>query len=195
MTGKPMSKRETIITTATTLFNQKSYTSIGVDRIIAESNVAKMTFYKYFSSKEALIEECLHLRNLEVRASLFNKVNDIDDPLIKLKSIFNWYVDWINTDDFNGCLFKKATIEVMQMYPSIKYQINEYRDWVYKLVFSTFSELEVENKQVLTGLFLNIVDGLIIDGTINKSKINSEKTWSYINKIINFEKVRECTTI
>ena len=52
-----MTKRETIITTATSLFNQKSYTSIGVDRIIAESNVAKMTFYKYFSSKEALIEE------------------------------------------------------------------------------------------------------------------------------------------
>lgn len=195
MTGKPMSKRETIITTATTLFNQKSYTSIGVDRIIAEANVAKMTFYKYFSSKEALIEECLHRRNLEVQTSLFDQVNDIDDPLIKLKSIFNWYVDWINTDDFNGCLFKKATIEVMQLYPSIKYQINKYRDWIYKLVFSTFSELEVENKQILTGLFLNIVDGIIIDGTINKSKINSEKTWSYINKIINFEKVRECATI
>ena len=190
-----MSKRETIITTATTLFNQKSYTSIGVDRIIAEANVAKMTFYKYFSSKEALIEECLHRRNLEVQTSLFNKVNDIDDPLIKLKSIFNWYVDWINTDDFNGCLFKKATIEVMQLYPSIKYQINKYRDWIYKLVFSTFSELEVENKQILTGLFLNIIDGIIIDGTINKSKINSEKTWSYINKIINFEKVREYATI
>ncbi|USP39998.1 TetR/AcrR family transcriptional regulator [Acinetobacter sp. XS-4] len=190
-----MSKRETIITTATALFNQKSYTSIGVDRIIAEANVAKMTFYKYFSSKEVLIEECLHRRNLEVQTSLFNKVNDIDDPLIKLKSIFNWYVDWINTDDFNGCLFKKATIEVMQLYPSIKYQINKYRDWIYKLVFSTFSELEVENKQILTGLFLNIVDGIIIDGTINKSKINSEKTWSYINKIINFEKVQECATI
>ncbi|EPL8106636.1 TPA: TetR/AcrR family transcriptional regulator, partial [Acinetobacter baumannii] len=27
-----MSKRETIITTAMTLFNQKSYTSIGVDK-------------------------------------------------------------------------------------------------------------------------------------------------------------------
>ncbi len=46
-----MTKRETIITTATSLFNQKSYTSIGVDRIIAESNVAKMTFYKYWQSK------------------------------------------------------------------------------------------------------------------------------------------------
>ncbi len=35
-----MSKRDTIIKTATALFNEKSYNSIGVDRIIAESNVA-----------------------------------------------------------------------------------------------------------------------------------------------------------
>ncbi|EKU38481.1 TetR/AcrR family transcriptional regulator [Acinetobacter sp. AYS6] len=182
-----MTKRENIITTATSLFNQKSYTSVGVDKIIAESNVAKMTFYKYFSSKENLIEVCLHERNLEIQSSIFEKINNINNPLIKIKSIFNWYIDWINTDDFNGCLFKKATIEVLQMYPSVKDQVNEYRDWIYKLVFSTFLELEIKDAHTLTSLFLNIIDGIIIDGTINKTKINSEQTWSYINKLINFE--------
>ncbi len=190
-----MTKRETIITTATSLFNQKSYTSIGVDRIIAESNVAKMTFYKYFSSKEALIEECLYKRNLEIQYSILEKIKNTNNPLIKLKKIFNWYIDWINTDDFNGCLFKKATIEVMQLYPSIKHQINEYREWIYSLVFSALSELEVEHTKILTGLFLNIVDGIIIDCTINKGKINPEQTWSYINKIIELETVREYATI
>ncbi len=90
---------------------------------------------------------------------------------------------------------KKATIEVMQLYPSIKHQINEYREWIYSLVFSALSELEVENTKILTGLFLNIVDGIIIDGTINKGKINPEQTWSYINKIIELETVREYATI
>ena len=183
----PMTKRENIITTATSLFNQKSYTSVGVDRIIAESNVAKMTFYKYFSSKENLIEECLHERNLEIQSSIFEKINNINNPLIRIKNIFNWYIDWINTDDFNGCLFKKATFEVLQLYPSIKDQVNEYREWIYKLVFSTFLELEIKDAHTLTNIFLNIIDGLIIDGTINKSQINSEQTWSYINKLINFE--------
>ena len=183
----PMTKRENIITTATSLFNQKSYTSVGVDRIIAESNVAKMTFYKYFSSKENLIEECLHERNLEIQSSIFEKINNLNNPLIRIKNIFNWYVDWINTDDFNGCLFKKATFEVLQLYPSIKDQVNEYREWIYKLVFSTFLELEIKDAHTLTNIFLNIIDGLIIDGTINKSQINSEQTWSYINKLINFE--------
>jgi len=187
MTGQPMSKRETIITTAMTLFNQKSYTSIGVDKIIAESNVAKMTFYKYFSSKEILIEECLQRRIVEVQASLLEKVNSTHDPLNKLKSVFNWYMDWINTEDFNGCLFKKATIEVLQMYPSIKTQVNEYRHWIFNLVMSIFLDLEIEDPKVLSSLFLNIIDGLIIDGTINKPEINAEETWSYINKLIELE--------
>jgi AcrR family transcriptional regulator len=188
-----MTKRENIITTATSLFNQKSYTSVGVDKIIAESNVAKMTFYKYFSSKENLIEECLHERNLEIQSSILGKINNINNPLIRLKSIFNWYIDWINTEDFNGCLFKKATIEVLQLYPSIKDQVNKYREWIYKLVFSTFLELEIKDAHTLTSLFLNIIDGIIIDGTINKSKINSEQTWSYIIKLINFEETQACS--
>lgn len=188
-----MTKRENIITTATSLFNQKSYTSVGVDKIIAESNVAKMTFYKYFSSKENLIEECLHERNLEIQSSILEKINNINNPLIRLKSIFTWYIDWINTDDFNGCLFKKATIEVLQLYPSIKDQVNEYREWIYQLVFSTCVELEIKDAHTLTSLFLNIIDGIIIDGTINKSKIDSEQTWSYIEKLINFEETQACS--
>lgn len=192
MTGQPMSKRETIITTAMTLFNQKSYTSIGIDKIIAESNVAKMTFYKYFSSKEILIEECLQRRILEVQASLLDKVNSANNPLNKLKSVFNWYIDWINTEDFNGCLFKKATIEVLQMYPSVKVQVNKYRNWIYNVVFEIFSDLEIEDPKVLSSLFLNIIDGLIIDATVNKPEINPEETWSYINKLIELETTLRC---
>jgi len=192
MTGQPMSKRETIITTAMTLFNQKSYTSIGIDKIIAESNVAKMTFYKYFSSKDILIEECLQRRILEVQASLLDKVNSINNPLNKLKSVFNWYIDWINTEDFNGCLFKKATIEVLQMYPSVKVQVNKYRNWIYNVVFEIFSDLEIEDPKVLSSLFLNIIDGLIIDATVNKPEINPEETWSYINKLIELDTTLRC---
>ncbi len=51
-----MSKKEDIIVTALDLFNRHNYSSVGVDRIISESGVAKMTFYKYFPSKENLMK-------------------------------------------------------------------------------------------------------------------------------------------
>ncbi|EMG8424953.1 TetR/AcrR family transcriptional regulator, partial [Acinetobacter baumannii] len=95
-----MSKRDTIIKTATALFNEKSYNSIGVDRIIAESNVAKMTFYKYFPSKEKLIESCLYKRNSDIQSAILERININDLPLVQLRSLFNWYIDWIYTEDF-----------------------------------------------------------------------------------------------
>lgn len=186
--GQSMSKREIIITTATSLFNQKSYNSIGVDRIIAESNVAKMTFYKYFPSKEKLIEACLHKRNADIQSTILERINSNDAPLNQLHSLFKWYIEWIHTDDFNGCLFKKASMEVIQLYPSVKSPINEYREWIHNLVHSILVKLEVADTFSLTNLFLNIIDGIIIDGTVDKNLINHEKTWSYIRKIIELEK-------
>ncbi len=70
-----MSKKEDIINTALDLFNQIGYNATGVDKIIAESNVAKMTFYKYFPSKESLIMECLHHRNINIQNSIYEKLN------------------------------------------------------------------------------------------------------------------------
>ena len=43
-----------ILDTATRLFFTQGY-RVGVDRIIAEAGVAKMTFYKYFPAKDDLI--------------------------------------------------------------------------------------------------------------------------------------------
>lgn len=70
-----MSKKEDIINTALELFNQIGYNATGVDKIIAESNVAKMTFYKYFPSKESLIMECLHHRNINIQNSIYEKLS------------------------------------------------------------------------------------------------------------------------
>lgn len=190
-----MSKRDTIITTATALFNQKSYNSIGVDRIIAESNVAKMTFYKYFPSKEKLIESCLYKRNTDIQSAILDRINTSDTPLTQLRSLFNWYIDWIHTEDFNGCLFKKATMEIVQLYPSVKNPINEYREWIYSLVFSILIKLKISDPAALTALFLNILDGVINDGTIDKNLINSDKTWFYIQKIIELEKTEDLITV
>jgi len=73
-----MSKKEDIINTALDLFNQIGYNATGVDKIIAESNVAKMTFYKYFPSKEKTSCEsryCKFIRFTSAAIKLMRKPN------------------------------------------------------------------------------------------------------------------------
>ena len=51
----PRTARDRILDTAGRLFYREGYRAIGVDRVIAEADVAKATFYKHFPSKDALI--------------------------------------------------------------------------------------------------------------------------------------------
>jgi AcrR family transcriptional regulator len=52
---RPSSARERIIAVAGPLFYREGYRAVGVDRLIAEADVAKATFYKHFPSKDDLI--------------------------------------------------------------------------------------------------------------------------------------------
>ncbi|MFC3172609.1 TetR/AcrR family transcriptional regulator [Acinetobacter vivianii] len=57
---KNKSKQADILNTAVNLYYQRGFNSIGVDRIIIESKVAKMTYYKYFPAKVDIYEACLN---------------------------------------------------------------------------------------------------------------------------------------
>lgn len=53
------SKKEDLLNKAEILFYEHSFHSIGLKRVINEANVAVMTLYNHFASKEDLIMEVL----------------------------------------------------------------------------------------------------------------------------------------
>ncbi|MBZ0386828.1 TetR/AcrR family transcriptional regulator, partial [Acinetobacter baumannii] len=79
-----------IIHTSRYLFDQHGFHNVGVDRISKESNVSKMTFYKYFKSKEKLIELYLefHQETLMQQVSSILSANLKSQNLDKLKEIY-----------------------------------------------------------------------------------------------------------
>ena len=184
-----MSKKDDIINTALRLFNSYSYNSIGVDRIINESGVAKMTFYKHFPSKEKLIEECLLLRNTLLQNSLTSALSKHDelDPLARIKAVFLWYSDWFNSEDFNGCMFQKAVEEIFKIYPSTIKPATEYKEWLTKLITSLLTELDIQNPGQLANLLINILDGMTMQALIERNSVKIEEYWSRVQRLIKFE--------
>ena len=57
------SKREQLLDTALRLFYREGYHATGIERILAESGVAKMTLYKHFASKDELMLAALQRRH------------------------------------------------------------------------------------------------------------------------------------
>src|SRR3954471_15662598 len=58
--------RQRILETADRLFYQAGVRAVGIDRIIAEAGVAKMSLYKHFPSKDDLILAVLKHREQSV---------------------------------------------------------------------------------------------------------------------------------
>ena len=185
-----MSKKQDIITTALRLFNANSYNSVGVDRIILESGVAKMTFYKYFPSKAKLIEECLDQRNANLQESLSASLElcDAQDYMGKIKAIFFWYSAWFHTDDFNGCMFQKAVEEVFKIYPSTIRPALEYKEWLTHIILDLLTQLDIKAPTSLANLLVSILDGMTMQAQIDKDSVNIDEYWARVERLINFEK-------
>ena len=108
------SGRARVLETAYRLFSQHGTRAVGVDRIIAESGVAKMTLYRNFASKDELILAFLELREerwtrrwlqdtVEARAAT---------PAQRLLAIFDVFSEWFAREDFEGCSFINVMLEL-----------------------------------------------------------------------------------
>jgi len=106
------SPRERLIETALRLFHRDGFHATGIDRVLAEAGVSKMTLYKHFPSKDLLILETLRRRDAIFRGWLQAAVESRGpDPRSQLEALFEVLAEWVEGPDFHGCLFINATAE------------------------------------------------------------------------------------
>jgi AcrR family transcriptional regulator len=105
--------RQRILETADRLFYHEGIRAVGVDRIIAEAGVAKMSLYKHFPSKDALILSVLKHREEAFQISLQEAMDrhskKTKDPL---RAFFAALKEWFETPSFRGCAFINAAVEL-----------------------------------------------------------------------------------
>ena len=66
------SKQQTIADTARRLFREHGFSAVSVGSICAEAAVSRVTFYKYYSGKNALLQEIVTEQKNRVRAEFEN---------------------------------------------------------------------------------------------------------------------------
>lgn len=106
-----MQKRQFIVETAYRLFKRDGFHATGIDRIIATAEVAKMTMYRHFPSKDGLIVAVLEWRERRFESQLDRLMESAATPERKVAAIFDWHERWFAGADFHGCLFQHALAE------------------------------------------------------------------------------------
>lgn len=105
--------RQQILETASQLFYQKGIQHVGINEIIAISGVAKRTLYRYFPSKDDLIEAVMKHRATEwlnwFETAVHRRGNTAKERLL---ATFDVLREWYASPDFRGCPFINAVLEI-----------------------------------------------------------------------------------
>ncbi|QUY48408.1 TetR/AcrR family transcriptional regulator [Serratia plymuthica] len=118
VTANALPARQRILLKAHDLFYREGVRATGIDRIINESGVTKVTFYRHFPSKNDLIAAFLAYRHEQWLAwfsrSLTQHVATRGDVLSALVPCL---AEWFNDSHYRGCAFINTAVELADMLP------------------------------------------------------------------------------
>lgn len=111
------SKRDHLVETAVRLFGRDGFHATGIDKILQEAGVARMTLYKHFRSKDELILAALRRRDEQFRTWFKSSIERTGGaPEQRLLASFDALEEWFEGRafagmPFTGCAFINATAE------------------------------------------------------------------------------------
>ncbi|MEP6504448.1 MAG: TetR/AcrR family transcriptional regulator [Betaproteobacteria bacterium] len=112
----PPSPRDRILRVAHDLFYRDGIRATGIDRVIAESGVAKVTFYRQFASKDDLILAFLAHRHERWMAWFAEALARHGGTLAAVVPTLR---EWFCGDGFRGCAFLNSVGELGPVLPEV----------------------------------------------------------------------------
>ncbi|EXR16937.1 bacterial regulatory s, tetR family protein [Acinetobacter sp. 1130196] len=154
------SKKLQVIQTAIQLFTTRGFHTVGVDLIAKQSQITKSTFYKYFGSKERLVEMCIAFQKSLLREKVLaiiyssryyaskDKLKEIIVLHTNLNSLYN--------------LLLKAIFEIKLLHPQAYRMAVEYRRGLPHKFFAFFLRGKTREPQFDANMVVNLIDGLLL---------------------------------
>ncbi|MEN8174039.1 MAG: TetR/AcrR family transcriptional regulator, partial [Chloroflexota bacterium] len=159
--------RERILRTAHSLFYRDGIRATGIDRIIQEAGVAKVTLYRHFPSKNDLIKAYLEYRHqlwimwFKDALSRYSKECDsVPDLLIAALR------EWFESDGYRGCAFINAVVEMDGVLPEFTKISKRHKEEVVELIANLLPHSQDRYHQALA--IAVAVDGAILRAQLEK---------------------------
>ncbi|GEL26636.1 hypothetical protein PSU4_55900 [Pseudonocardia sulfidoxydans NBRC 16205] len=128
---------ERLLEAAGALFDREGIRAVGVDRLVAEADVARASLYQNFGSKDALVLAWLSKQDEVDRAgydrALRAAARSADgpaDPMTRIRTFFDLAVAATRRRHYRGCLYVNALTEFPDRDHSVHMVVAEHRRWM-----------------------------------------------------------------
>lgn len=155
------SPRERILLAAHDLFYRDGLRATGIDRIIAESGVAKLTFYRCFASKDELIRTFLDYRHERWMAWFVDALGRHGAAAGGgLAPLLPALAEWFSDPLFRGCAFINAMAEVGASQPGVAQIVQSHKQDMQQVIAGLLPA--GPRQQAVAGAAALAVDGAIV---------------------------------
>jgi len=150
------------------LFYRQGYRATGINQIIAESGVAKASFYSYFPSKEDLLLAYAQEQSKREFHDLRSAVESWADPQDRFYAAFKVLVPWLNDTHFRGCPFQNIVTECPPEAEDVRKVAEKHRENL-RTLFTEATRYLMENdpayrhlnKEEISNTYLLFFEGAI----------------------------------
>lgn len=183
MNDMTLSARDRILVTAHDLFYAGGVRATGVDRIIAESGVAKLTFYRHFPSKDELVMAFLNYRHERWMAWFVDALGRHGATsggglLPLLKTMKEWFEDPV----FRGCAFINVVAEMGGSQPGMMRIAQSHKDDMLRVI---------EDLLPAANAGLANAAAMAVDGAIVRAQMEAASPLSAAQKKSAFDGLRQ----
>ena len=182
--GRTSEARERILLTADRLFYDEGIHAVGIQRIVAEAAVTRVTLYRHFPSKDDLIAAYLERRAVYDRDQVDGIVAaHAADPLAALTEL----ATVLTRDDFaamrRGCPFINASAEFTGSHAA-RVQAREHRRWVTMRIEQLLRSVDHRTPVSTAEQLMMVRTGAVVSGALDDNGRLSEDFLDCWNKLV-----------
>lgn len=174
-----LSARDRILLTAHDLFYCQGIRATGIDQLIKESGVTKVTFYRHFPSKNNLIIEFLEYRHSTWMTWFTESVATYQNTT---EALLKTLQEWFLSSRFRGCAFINAVGELGEVMPEVINISKRHKQTLTEFI-ETLLPASDHNKQDALAISLAI-DGAIIRAQIDQSPDNALRGLEHLLQLL-----------
>lgn len=165
--GTATAARTRLLDTASTIFYAEGIRHVGVDRIIAEAQVTRATFYRHFPSKEDLVLAHVEQRDQQIRSAVTEAFRTSTDPETLLIMMMAGIAEEICGPGFRGCPFINAAAEYPDPDHPVRQAVQAHRSWFRQTVMNLVVAAGCPDSEHTTASLVLLRDGAMAGGDLD----------------------------
>lgn len=163
----PPSRRDDLVDAAMRVFYRHGFHASGLDRILEESGISRMTIYNHFKSKDELILAALRRRDEIFRNKMMQFVETkAHTPTDRLLAVFDYHENWFTGKDFCGCMFINASAEFSDPASAPRQVAAEHKRTIVRYLADLAKQAGLANPQAVADQLNILIEGSIVTAQV-----------------------------